>query len=151
MKKLAIICVCIAALGFAAIAYTQLDMTNSVLIHLDLELDKSLLGEEEVQVRMSAMDRHINVHFDSPVAGPDEPVLIWQQDIPLIVDEGMPLQVMFELKRAGGYRLPLDYRVDAQYSVNGSTYRELTTNTLQVPGGYTGEASLSISGTVVKR
>jgi len=140
-----------AAVGIATIAYTQLDMTNSVLIHLDLELDKGLLGEESVQVRMSAQDRHINVHFDSPVAGPDEPILVWQQDIPLIVDEGMPLVVMFELKRAGGYRLPADYRVDAQYSVDGGTYRQLTTNTLQVPGGFTGDVSLSISGTVVKR
>ena len=91
------------------------------------------------------------VYFDSPIAGPDEPVLIWQQDIPLIVDEGMPLQVTFELKRMGSYRLPAEYRVNAQFSVNGSTYRQLTTNTLQVPGGYTGEATLSIQGVVVPR
>lgn len=129
----------------------QPHLADSLLLKLDLDLDKSALSPINVQVRIHATDRISDTYYASPVDPGEGDEVEWNQDVPLLVDSDVPMRLIFHLNDVNGSPLPPGYAVQWQYDLDGSGLAEMVGNAVMVPAGSSGDMDLIVRGTVVRQ
>lgn len=134
---------------YPSISNAQPHLANSLLVHLDLDLDKSAISPTNVQVRIHATDRINDTYYASQVdPEEDENDIEWNQDLPLMIDSNVPMRLIFHVNTTDGSPLPQGYAVQWQYSLDGSGSQDMTGNAVLIPAGSSGDMNLTVQGSV---
>ena len=143
--------IALALLGTVSITHAQPHVAQSLLVHLDLDLDKSALSPTNVQVRIHATDRINDTYYASPVDPGEGDEVEWNQNLPLMVDSNLPMQLIFHLGDINGAPIPSGFAVQWQYDLNDSGYQDMTGNAVIIPANSSGDMNLTVQGTVVSQ
>jgi len=135
---------CILCLVNAA-AFAQAPTAESLLIHLDLDLDKSAISPANVQVKIHATDHYADYYFASPMDPGEGDEIDWNQDLQVMVGENVPMRLIFHISDTSGAPLPAGASVDWNMSVDSGSQ---SGNTYVIPAGTSGDMDLSVDGTV---
>lgn len=144
-----IITTLVAILSFVCITNTtclaQAQIAESLLIHLNLSLDKSAISSTNVQVKIHATDHYADYYFASPLDPDEDNEIDWNQDLQVMVGENVPMRLIFHISDTSGAALPAGTSVD--WSMSGDS-GEQSGNTFVIPAGTSDEMNLSVQGTV---
>jgi hypothetical protein len=145
-----IICISLLLGGlFSQAVFAQPHLTESLLLHLDLDLDKSAFSSSRVQVKIHATDRISDSYFASPVDSLESDTVEWDQDLPLSIDSNIPMRLIFHLNSTDGAPLPSGFIVQWQYDLDGSGFQNMNSNSVTIPADSSGDMGLTVSGAVV--
>lgn len=133
----------------SAQAFAQARIAESLLIHLDLDLDKSALSPTNVQVKIHATDHYSDAYFASPVDPGEGDNVDWNQDLQIIVSDNVPMRLIFHISDTSGTSLPSGYTV--QWNMNANSGAEQSGNTLIIPAGTSDDMNLTVQGTVISQ
>jgi len=129
-------------------AFAQAQIAESLLIHLDLDLDKSALSPTNVQVKIHATDHYADYYFASPADPGEGDEIDWNQDLQIMVSDNVPMRLIFHISDTNGAALPAGYTVD--WDMSGDSGEE-SGNSFIIPAGTSGDMSLSVQGSVTSQ
>lgn len=129
-------------------AFAQASIAESLLIHLDLDLDKSALSSTNVQVKIHATDHYADYYFASPLDPDEDNVIDWNQDLQVIVSDAVPMRLIFHISDTSGAPLPAGYTVD--WNMSGDS-GDQSGSAFIIPAATSGDMNLSVQGTVTSQ
>jgi hypothetical protein len=129
-------------------ANAQPHLTESLLLHLDLDLDKSAISSSNIQVRIHATDRISDSYFASPPDSLEDDTVEWDQDLPLSIDSNLPMRLIFHVNSTNGAPLSSGIMVQWQYDLDGGGFQNMSNNSVTIPADSSGDMNLTVSGTV---
>lgn len=136
-------------MGIGVSTSAQPHVDESLLVHLDLDLDKSAVSPTNVQVRVHATDGLSDQYFASPVDPDEDDTVEWNQDLPLTVDSNYSMRLIFHIADPNGGPIPAGYAVQWQYDLDGSGFQDTTGHAITIPAGSSGDMNLTIQGSVL--
>ena len=95
-----------------AVSFAQPQIAESLLIHLDLDLDKSAISPTNVQVKIHATDHYADYYFASPNDPGEGDEIDWNQDLQVMVSDAVPMRLIFHISDTNGAPLPAGYTVN---------------------------------------
>lgn len=126
----------------------QPHIAESLLIHLDLDLDASAIAPTNIQVKIHASDHYNDSYFASPIDPEEGSTVDWTQDLPIMTSNNVPMRLIFHISDTTGAPLPAGYTVD--WTMSGDT-GEQSGNTFLLPADTSGDMNLSVQGSVVSQ
>lgn len=130
------------------IGQAQPHLADSLLVHLDLDLDKSAISPTNVQVKLHATDGMSDQYYASQVDPGEGDEVEWSQDIPLTVDSNVSLRLIFHIADVNGGSIPSGYSVQWQSDLDGQSFQGPS---VVIPAGSSGDMNLSVQGTVISQ
>jgi len=140
-----VLILCASQNGFAQVGSVR----STVIMHMNLTLDKSILPTTGVMVRLHARDAHSDTYYTSPIDADNGTTVNWRQDLPFSVSETQPLQMTLQTGTSDGVPLPAGYTVQWQYAVGSGAYKYMNGDTATVAAGKTEDATVTVRGTIV--
>ena len=125
--------------------FAQARIAESLLVRLDLDLDKSALSPANIQVKIHATDHYADYYFASPLDPGEGDEIDWNQDLQIVVSDNVPMRLIFSISDTSGAALPSGYSVD--WNISGDS-GEQSGNTFVIPADTSGDMNLSVQGTV---
>jgi hypothetical protein len=129
-------------------AFAQASTDESVLIHLNLSLDKSALSSTNIQVKIHATDHYADYYFSSPDDPDEDNEIDWNQDLQVMVGENVPMRLIFHITDTNGAPLPTGYTVD--WNMSGDSGNQSGSSFI-IPADTSGDMNLSVQGTVTSQ
>lgn len=149
MRIITSIVISLALLFLAAgTACAQGHVADSLLIHLNLDLDKSVLSSANLQVKIHATDHYADYYFSSPEDPDEDNVIDWNQDLQVMVSDTVPMRLIFHISDTSGAALPSGYSVD--WNMNGDI-GDQSGSSYVIPADASGDMNLSVQGTVTSQ
>lgn len=143
-----IVAFCTLLFWTQANALAQANIAESLLIHLDLSLDKSAISNTNVQVKIHATDHYADYYFASPEDPDEDNEIDWNQDLQVMVSDEVPMRLIFHISDTNGAALPVGSSVN--WSMSGDS-GEQSGNAFVIPADTSDELNLSVQGTVVSQ
>lgn len=147
--KILTLLVAVMSLIFATstTSFAQAQIAESLLIHLDLDLDKSALSPTNVQVKIHATDHYADYYFASPNDPGEGDEIDWNQDLQIMVSNAVPMRLIFQISDTSGSPLPAGYSVDWDMSSDSG---DQSGNAFIIPAGTSDDMSLTVQGSVTQ-
>ena len=148
--KILTLLVAVMSLMFATstTSFAQPQIAESLLIHLDLDLDKSALSPTNVQVKIHATDHYADYYFASPLDPGEGDEVDWNQDLQIMVSDNVPMRLIFHVSDTSGAALPAGYTV--QWDMSSDSGQQ-SGNAFIIPAGTSDDMNLSVQGTVTSQ
>lgn len=153
--KTANACALFAALVIIAatpvVSHALMPVTEDLLVNLNLTLDKSVLPDTDVVVRIHATDR-LNDQYFSSQPDPDQGTQVeWNREVQLLVDNDLPLRLIFTINALDGAPLPAGISVEWTYTMDNGGRQPMAGNAITIPAGTSGDTDLTVRGAIVSQ
>lgn len=132
----------------STVSFAQAHIAESLLIHLDLDLDKSAISPTNVQVKIHATDHYADYYFASPNDPGEDDEIDWNQDLQIMASDTVPMRLIFHISDTNGAALPTGYTVDWDMSSDSG---DQSGNSFIIPADTSGDMSLSVQGSVTSQ